>query len=419
MLNYNLKTLPNGLKLASAPVDSTEAVTILILVGTGGRFETVEQSGISHFLEHLFFKGSKKYPSAFEITSELESIGADYNAFTGEEETGFYVQSNASDFPKAFDVISDMFLEPIFDPSELEKERGVILQEANMYRDTPQAHVQNLNQQQLFFGQPLGMDLIGSTKNIKTISVDEIKNYRKSQYSAKNTIVVICGKSADKYEKIVEQKFCAVKSGQKNAFKPFDNTVKPKVFLKEDRKVDQTHFVLSYLSCAKDSPKKYPLAILNVILGSGMSSRLSIEIREKRGLAYYIYSSVSQYFDTGSFTISGGIKPDKLDETLDIINREIEDIKENGPSAIELERAKGNLRGQLTLSLEQSFKIASYIAENLYYYGEVRDLQETIEKLNLVTIGDVQSLANEIFDPNKKALSVIGHNNAKRKTYSV
>lgn len=415
MLKYDLKTLRNGLRLVSAPLDSTEAITILILVGTGGRFETKEQSGISHFLEHLFFKGSKKYPSTFEITSVLESIGADYNAFTGEEETGFYVQSNASDFPKAFDVISDMFLNPVFDPKELEKERGVILQEASMYRDTPQAHVQNLNQQQLFWDQPLGMDLIGTTKNIKSIKIGQIKKYRETQYSGKNTIVVICGKNADKYEEMVEKRFSAVKSGQKDTFKPYTSTIKPKDYRLEKRKVDQTHFVLSFLSCAKSDPKKFPLAILNTLLGGGMSSRLSIEIREKRGLAYYIYSNISQYFDIGSFVISGGVKPDKLDESLDIISREIEDLKKNGPNGDELERAKGNLRGQLALSLEQSFKIASYVADNLYYYNEVKDLHETIEKINRVTAEEVKSLAQEIFDPNRKALSVIGQGNTKLK----
>lgn len=415
MLNYRLKTLANGLRLVCASLDSTEAITILILVGTGGRFETKEQSGISHFLEHLFFKGSKKYPSTFEITSVLESIGADYNAFTGEEETGFYVQSNASDFPKAFDVILDMFLNPVFDPKELEKERGVILQEASMYRDTPQAHVQNLNQQQLFWDQPLGMDLIGTTKNIKSIKIEQIKKYRETQYSGKNTIVVVCGKDANKYEKMVEKRFSAVKSGQKNTFKPYTSTIKPKDYRLEKRKVDQTHFVLSFLSCAKSDPKKFPLAILNTLLGGGMSSRLSIEIREKRGLAYYIYSNISQYFDIGSFVISGGVKPDKLDESLGIINREIEDIKKNGPSGDELGRAKGNLRGQLALSLEQSFKIASYVADNLYYYNEVKDLHETIEKINRVTAEEVKSLAQEIFDPNRKALSVIGQGNTKLK----
>jgi predicted Zn-dependent peptidase len=419
MLNYKLKTLANGLRLVSAPLDSTEAITILILVGTGGRFETKEQSGISHFLEHLFFKGSKKYPSTFEIASVLESIGADYNAFTGEEETGFYVQSSASDFPKAFDVISDMFLNPVFDPKELEKERGVILQEASMYRDTPQAHVQNLNQQQLFLDQPLGMDLIGTTENIKSINIEQIKKYRETQYSGKNTIVVVCGKDADKYEKMVEQRFSNVRSGQKNTFKPYTDTIKPKSYNWEKREVDQTHFVLSFLSCAKSDPKKFPLAILNTLLGSGMSSRLSIEIREKRGLAYYIYSNLSQYFDVGSFVISGGVKPDMLDKSLEIINIEIDDLKKNGPSASELERAKGNLRGQLALSLEQSFKIASYIADNLYYYQEIKDIRDTIEKINRVTAEEVKSLAQEIFDPSKKALSVIGQGNAKVKTKDV
>jgi len=397
------------LRLVSAPLNSTEAVTILISVGTGGRFESSDQSGISHFLEHLFFKGSKNYPDAFKISSELESIGANFNAFTGEETTAFYVQSSASDFPKAFDVISDMFLNPIFDHEELERERGVILQEANMYRDMPQTHVQNLNQEQLYPDQPLGMNLVGNTKTIKNISVEQIKKYREMQYSGKNTIVVICGKNAQDYESLVEKKFSSIKKGSKNTFVPYNDRIKPKEFVREKRKVDQTHFVLSYPAPAKDDPKKYALAVLNTLLGSGMSSRLFMQIREKRGLAYYVRSGAAQFFDTGAFSIFAGVKKDKLDETLDIISREIEDIKTNGPSADELERAKGNLRGQLALSLEESFEIASYIADSLYYCDEVRDLNKTIEKLNKVTISDVQALTKEIFDPDKKALTVIGN----------
>lgn len=408
MIEHKLATLSNGIKLVTAPMQSTEAITILIYVGVGGRYESRNNSGISHFLEHLFFKGSKERPSAFEISSELDAIGANYNAYTGEEATAFYVQCGWMDFQKAFDIISDMFLSPIFDKVELERERGVIIQEANMYRDMPQAHVQILNQEQMFPTHPLGRNLVGSLETIKKISADDIKEYKKTHYFGKNTYIAVCGKLDQKAEKMVREKFENLQSGDSLQFEPFGKDLKTVNLVQEKRKIDQTHFALSFRSPRKDDPKKYTLAVLNTILGGGMSSRLFSEIREKRGLGYYIKSGVSQFADTGVTTIYGGVKPDELENALKVINEIIDDLKTNGPSDQELSRAKGNLRGQLALSLEESFEIASYMVENLHYYGEIRDPKNAVEKVNKVTAKQVQDLANEIFDTRQSALTIVG-----------
>jgi predicted Zn-dependent peptidase len=414
MIDYKLKTFPNGLRLVTAPLESTEAVTILIYVGVGGRYELEDQSGISHFLEHLFFKGSTKRPSAFEISSELDGIGANYNAFTGEEATAFYVQSASTDFTKAFDVISDMFLHPLFDQEELNRERGVIIQEANMYRDMPQAHVQILNQEQIFPDQPLGRNLVGTPEAIEKITSQDIKKYNQAHYNGRNTIVAICGKITGDIEKIVEKTFRDLPKGDISIASDFDKTKKPVSFVQEKRKIDQTHFALSFISPKKDDKKKYALAVLNTVLGGGMSSRLFTEIREKRGLGYYIKSGASQYLDTGATTIFGGVKPEEMSTAMKVIEEILLDLKSNGPTKDELDRAKGNLRGQLALSLEESFEIASYLVENLHYYHEIRDPKKAMEEVEKITTAQVRDLAREIFVPGKSALTIVGP-----KTYEI
>ncbi|MCX6810102.1 MAG: pitrilysin family protein [Candidatus Berkelbacteria bacterium] len=409
MINFNLKTLPNGLRLVTAPNQNTEAVTIFIQVGVGGRFENNQQKGISHFLEHLFFKGSKNRPTTFEIVKELDSIGANYNAFTGEEATGFFVQSEARDFEKSFAVISDMYLNPLFDEKELEREKGVILQESNMYRDMPQAFVQILNQRQMFGDHPLGYDLVGDQEHIKKIQRPDIVSYREKYYLPENTIITICGNSKGaNWQETVEKHFSEI-NGLKQT-KPLgfrDNKVKDKL-VQEIRKVDQTHLVLSYLGISKTDKRRYALGVLNTILGGGMSSRLFMEIREKRALAYYVKSSTADFLDTGLFSIYAGVKPEALQETIKIIFDQIEDIKKNGPNEEELERAKGNLRGSLAISLEDSLEIAGFLADELFYQNKVRSVGEIVEAVGKVSGEEVCNLANEIFAKDRMGLAVIG-----------
>lgn len=409
MINYQIETSPNGLRVISAPNDQTEAVTILILVGVGGRFESDSQKGISHFLEHLFFKGSKNRPSTFEIVKELDAIGANYNAFTGEEYTGFYVQASKNDFDRAFDVISDMFMNPLFDEKEIEREKGVILQEANMYHDMPQMYVQVLNQKQIFPNHPLGFDLVGDPDHVKAISRNDIAAYHDRNYSAPNTILAICGNigKLGSQGKIVE-KFS--NQGRGDIVKPLayqDSPIENRL-IEEVRKVDQTHLALSFLSLPKADDQKYTLTLLNSLLGGGMSSRLFMQIREKRGLAYYIRSTNSSFADTGIFSILAGVKPDSLPETIKIINDEIADLSQNGPTDDELERAMGNIRGSLAISLEDSLEIASFASEDMLYFGQIRSVGEIIQQIDKVQKEDVRKLCQKILIKERMGLSIIG-----------
>lgn len=409
MINHETEIFSNGVRFVRIPNNNTEAVTIFILEGTGGRYENEDQKGISHFLEHLFFKGSANRPSTFAISKELDAIGANYNAFTGEEYTGFYVQSGADDFEKSFDVISDMFLNPLFDKDEIEREKGVILQEANMYHDMPQAYVQILNQKQIFGDHPLGYDLVGDQQQIKKIGQKEIIDYRDKNYSASNTIIIVCGNQKDNnWDRTVRERFEKIPAGSSPKPKPFDDEVVTSRIVEEIRQVDQAHFVLSYLGISKNDHRRYVASVLSNLLGGGMSSRLFMKVRERKGLAYYVKSSVNTFSDTGAFTIFAGVKPESLPEAIKIVLSEIEDLIENGPDEEELERAKGNLRGSLAISLEDSLEIASFASEDLLYLNKIRDLEEIITGIDKVTRDDVKSLAREIFTKNRMALSIIG-----------
>lgn len=409
MIDFEIKTLDNGIRLVTAPNTSTEAVTVFILVGVGGRFEGDKQKGISHFLEHLFFKGSKNRPSTFEISKELDSIGANFNAFTGEECTGFYVQSESGDFEKAFDVISDMFLNPLFDATEIEREKGVILQEANMYRDMPQAFVQILNQKQIFGDHPLGFDLVGDQDHIKRISRDDIVGYQGSNYIGENTVMVVCGNPKDqKWDEAVRSKFEASSRGKAPAFEPFEGESVKNKLVEEIRKVDQTHLALSYIGLGKSDKRRYEMSVLNTLLGGGMSSRLFMEIRERKGLAYYVKSNHNAFLDTGIYSILAGVKPEALRQSVEIILGEVEDLKQNGPNEEELSRAKGNLRGSLAISLEDSLEIASFIADDLLSLGQVRKIEDIIDKIDTVSSSDIRNLAREVFTKDRMGLSIIG-----------
>lgn len=409
MINYHVGTLPNGLRVVSAPNSQTEAVTILILVGIGGRFEGDKQKGISHFLEHLFFKGSKSRPSTFEISKELDSIGANYNAFTGEEYTGFYVQSSAGDFDRAFDVISDMFINPLFDKDEIEREKGVILQESNMYHDMPQMYVQIMNQKQMFGAHPLGFDLVGDSEHIKATTREDIVAYHDQNYSPENTIIVISGNLENlNLKQKISEKFGKKMPNSPTETQPYRLRPVASALVEEQRQVDQTHLALSFISLSKSDEQKYTLTLLSSLLGGAMSSRLFMEIREKRGLAYYVRSSNTSYADTGIFSILSGVKPESLSEVVQIILKETDDLKKNGPSEEELERAKGNIRGSLAISLEDSLEIASFAAEDMLYFGKIRSISEIIDRINAVTREDIAKLCREIFTKERMGLSIIG-----------
>jgi predicted Zn-dependent peptidase len=415
MINYKIKKLKNGLTFVSAPITSTEAVTIFILVGIGARFESKDNNGISHYLEHLFFKGTKNRPTPEEVARDLDSIGASYNAFTGEEYTGFYLKADANDFEKGFDILSDMFLNPTFPENELEREKDVILEEIKMHRDIPQHQVQRLSQEQMFGKTPLGRPMAGTEQSVKSISRQDVMDFRLKGYDPEKTYVVICGnpKKSD-WNKAVEGRFAALESRKPSQYDDFAGFKIENKVVQEVRKVDQAHLVFSVAALPKTDDRWSTLSIISNILGSGMSSRLFSEIREKRGWAYYVETGIWALHDTGIIEVVAGVQKDKVAQSIKIISEQIEDIKKNGVAVEELERAKGNLRGQLAISLEDSSEIAEFLADDLVYFGKVRDISNIISDWNKVTNQDIITLANEIFQSDKMGVAIIGPKDYKK-----
>jgi len=408
MLKFQTHQLDNELNLITAPLETSEAVTILILIKTGVRSENDKNNGISHLLEHVFFKGTKKRPNAYGIAKEFDTLGANHNAFTSFEYTGFYIQSDAQDFEKSFELLSDLFLNPTFPEKDVEREKGVVIEDVNMHHDVPQEYVWVLNQKQLFPKISLGFDLGGSAETIKKISRVDIVNYFKSGYRPDSTIVVICGNPKKFNWKQSTKKY--LKMEKNNSSLPIE-TFKPeeiKRVVQQTRKIDQTHFVLSYLTFEKSDPRRYALSLLSTILAGGMSSRLFTEIREKRGWAYYVRSDISSYEDIGTIAFYAGVQKDKLNESIKIIQDQIADICKTGPTKEELERAKQNLRGHLALALEDSFEIASFLAEEAVFEDKIRQPEEIIEKLNAVSANDIQYLSQDIFKSDKMGLAIVG-----------
>lgn len=409
MLNYKIKTLKNGIRFITAPLPSTEATTIQIMVGTGARFDPLDKSGISHFLEHMFFKGSAKYPGFDKVTTVFDSIGAGYNASTSYEGIRFYIQTCSTDFKKGYDVLKDIFKNPLFDEEYMELERGVILEEIKMYKDMPQAWVGILNQEQSFPNHPLGADLGGDDKTVRNITREDLVNNWKAHYSPEQMIISLVGDLSDKsLIKMIEHDFEDIPKIPAKEFAPFDNKSFLPSIKQEVRKIDQANFIVSYPAIKKPDERRYAINLMDVILGGSPSSRLYSEIREKRGLAYDVGSGTNAFFDTGTYYIYGGVKADQMEEVYKLINIEVEKLKKDGVTDDELERAKGNLRGTITRTLESSYSIADYLCSSLYWYKEIIEPSEVLDRYEAITKEEIKTLANEIFDPKKAIVSVVG-----------
>ncbi len=408
MINFSLKTLKNGIRLITCPMDSTEATTIQIMVGTGARFDSLDKSGISHFLEHMFFNGSKNYPTFSEVTHEFDSIGAGYNASTSYEAIRFYLQTCSVDFKRGYNVLKDCFQNPLFKEEFLEKEKGIILEEIKMYKDMPQAWTGILNQQQVFSGHPLGADLGGDETTVRSITRDDLVSNWNEHYSPEQMIIALCGRFDQKTVEMIEKDFENIPPKTAKKFLPFDPDHFEPSTKQEVRPIDQANFIISFPAFKKPDDRRFALNVMDIILGASPSSRLYTEIREKRGLAYDVGSGINSYFDTGSYYIYGGVKADQVEEVYKIILEEIKKITEEGVSTEELERAKGNLRGTITRSLESSFSIADYLCSSLYWHKKILPPDEILNRYNAVTAEQVQEVAKEIFDPKKAIITVVG-----------
>ncbi|MGD9128883.1 MAG: pitrilysin family protein [Candidatus Woesebacteria bacterium] len=421
MLRYSLDKLKSGLKVIRIPMNSIESLTVLALVNTGSRYEKEKQEGIAHFLEHMIFKGSEKYPDAQTLATAVDSVGANFNAFTSKEYMGFYVKAAAKHSELALDVISDMLLKPKLRQADIEREKKVIIEELNMYVDNPSHHVANLFDNMVYRGSGLSHDIVGRKETIMSFKTNDFQNFLNQFFGLANTVLILSGKkSLVENNKILEELdkfFSKTPDFRTTQDKNLDigkflseNPISVDKLHLEYRKTEQAHFVMGWPAIKRKSKKRYALTLLSVILGGNMSSRLFSELREKRGLCYYINSDIDQFHDGGVFGASAGVDVSRVEEAIKLAIAEFAAIAD-GSKAIsdkELRKAKDHLLGKMVLGFEDSEAVAQYFGMKQLLMGQIETPDEVLKKVQAVSKEEIEALAKEIVKPAELRLALIG-----------
>jgi predicted Zn-dependent peptidase len=423
MFTHTLETLDNDLSVLRIPMSGVESVTVLVLANTGSRFETTARHGIAHFLEHMVFKGSQNYPTAQALAATIDGVGADFNAFTSKEYTGYYVKAASRHVELALDVVSDMLLTPKLRQTDIDREKGVVIEEIHMYEDSPQNHVGNLFDRMAFAGSGLGHDIIGNEKTVSALTSADFKKFLQDWYGLPNLLLVLAGdETVVGSDQILDQ--------AKQAFSKRDSQLdeeKGKVAVKaelttdpyskqrfhlENKKTEQAHFILGWPGPNHGDSDRYALALLNIALGANMSSRLFTEVREKRGLAYYVRSEIDAYHDVGLFGAAAGVDPKRIAEALEVTINEFTQLaggaKSMPVSAGELSRAKEYVAGKMALSYENPQAIAQYYGLKQVLMDKIETLDEVLEKIRAVELDDIQRVIEKIIQPGEMRLAIIG-----------
>jgi len=411
---YKITKLPNKLEIVAAPIKGVKTITALVMTATGSRFENKATSGLSHFLEHMFFKGTVKRPTTLAISSELDKVGGEYNAFTGKEYTGYYVKVAADQLELALDVLSDMLLNSTFATEEINREKGVIIEELNMYLDNPLIYIEDLFESTLYGDSPAGRDTIGTKATISSFSRRDVLNYVGSQYSADKMIISLAGQADAKAVRLAKKYFSkfSVKNYQAKTATD-DAQTKPGLKL-HYKKTDQAHLSLGVRTVPYAHPDELIVEIISLLLGGSMSSRLFTELRERRGLAYYVRTHDEPYTDSGYLTTQAGVPIDKLDQAIKIILGEYKKLLDQPVKAEELNRVKQCLIGRSALQLESSDAVANWYARQIILFkeqkhpGAVLTPEKYYEQIKKVSARDISRVAKEIFLGDKLNLAVIG-----------
>ena len=406
---FKKTTLKNGLRIITIPKKNTQSLTVLVLVGTGSKYERKETNGISHFLEHMYFKGTKKRPSATAIAETLDKVGGIYNAFTSEEYTGYFAKVAAQHFELALGWVSDIFLNSLLPEKEIEKEKGVIIEEINMIYDNPMSYVQTLWPKLLYGDQPAGWDVAGTKETVSKMTREKLIDYTEKQYVASNTIVSIAGNFNEPLAiKKVKEFFSKIKT-TKPIKKPrvIEQQQKPNLLL-HFRETDQTHLCLGVRAFDLFHPKRYVQDLLSVILGGMMSSRLFEKIRAELGIAYYINTNSEANPDTGFLFTQTGIDNKNVEKGILTILKEYKKISQERVPVSELKKAKDYLKGKTTLLLESSDAQASFYTGQELLERKILTPEEIFKKIDQVSQDDILKVAKDIFQPQKLNLALIG-----------
>lgn len=418
-MNPQLYTLKNGLSVILVDTEAFPTVTTLLLLGSGSRYENNKNNGVAHFFEHMAFKGSKKYPNSLLIASVIEGLGGMFNAFTAKDHTGYYIKATTDHFETLVDVLSDMVINPLLLEEEIEREKGVITEEINLYEDTPYRKVGELFESLLYKNNPLGYDITGSKKTVTSFTRKTFTDYIQQLYRPSNAVLVVAGglnrvkrqaSSVKRYIEIIEEKFGKWEDGQKASFtKVTEKQEKPELLIKY-KKTEQAHFCLGFRAFSFQDNRKYVLSVLATILGGGMSSRLFTEVRERRGLCYYISTGRELYHDVGNFVTQAGVTNnlEKIIESVQVVLGEHKKIAQGDVKEEELRNTKELLKGRFLLSLEDSSSVASYLGTRKLLQNSLDTPEEVIKNIMDVQIGDIVELAKELFKPERLNCAIIG-----------
>ncbi|MCX5706147.1 MAG: pitrilysin family protein [Candidatus Omnitrophica bacterium] len=408
MSQYQKKVLDNGLKIITCRMPARHSVSLGVWIKVGGRYEDFRNKGISHFLEHLLFKGTKRY-TCHQLKESIEGVGGSLNGFTSEELTCYLVKMPGVYLERALSVLSDMVINPTLPKNEIEKEKAVILEELKMYKDLPQSYVYELLDELLWSNQPLGAPIIGTVESVTSINRVALVAFKEKYYTPSNIVISAAGDlEYKKIEEGVVKIFGRLKAKNTGRFlgaKEAQSKAQLKVFAKD---TEQTHMALGFRAFRREHPLKHALSMLHIILGANMSSRLFNEIREKKGLAYEIGTLVKRFQDTGAFIVHAGIDNQKINKAIPLILRELEKTKAKLVSEDEFSRAKEFYIGQLRLGLEDTLEHMLWIGETTATLDKIYLLEEIIQEVNRVTRKDIREVACRLFNDDNLNLALIG-----------
>ncbi|MFH1404926.1 MAG: pitrilysin family protein [Patescibacteria group bacterium] len=409
---HKIITLENGLRVILVPFEGTDACTFLAYCKVGSRYEYKEINGAAHFIEHMMFKGTKKRHRTIDISRVLDAMGAEYNAFTGKETTGYYVKSDFKHAKTSIELLHDMLFNSRFDARELERERGVIVEEINMYKDNPMMHIDELLESEMYEGSTLGWEIGGSHQTVQSMTRQQMIEFKQSYYSPDNMVVCLAGKINNDLLTAVKKTFGKEKQATdtqrgfcKYSSLPSQKIVKARVQYKDTA---QIQFALGFPAFAISDKRTPALDLLSVILGGTMSSRLFISVRERKGLAYYIRAFGDSYTDTGAFIVQAGLDKSRLKLAYKTILSELRKIKKEKVSASEIKEAKDHISGKIALRMENSYDRADWYAKTQLYFGKVITPQQRLAEIQKVTPAQIQAVARQVLDEKKMTVAGIG-----------
>ncbi len=410
MSTFKRETLPNDLRILTAPMESAQSVTCAVMLAAGSRYETPETNGIAHFSEHMFFKGTERRPTARDISKEIDAIGGEFNAFTGKEYTCFYVKCAAESRDIALDVLVDMLRHSKFDPQEIDREKGVIVEEMNMYYDTPRDFIGGVYEDLIFGDQPLGWDIIGRKETVRGATRETFMGYIDQWYKPKRMVVGVGGKIGEGLHEKIEELLGDLPKGETGEpdsvrIAATDGVPQVKVHTKTS---DQAHICLGVHSYPLEHPDRYALQVLSTVLGGGMSARLFTEVRERRGLAYYVFGLNHSYTDAGSLYAQAGVDINRIDDAVSTIATELHKIADETVPGDELEKARSFAKGRFVLQLESPHGLMMFGLRREVLERKTPDPQEILAEVDKVTAEDVQRVARDLIARKALNLAVIG-----------